>query len=142
MRTPWEAAVFVYRGDQMLILRRANEHYWHVVAGVVEHGERYIEAAARELREESGLDVGDRLIDLERPLTYPLTEEFRRRYGFPPDQEEVTTYNFAAEAPSGWEPVLNEEHDAYRWCSFDEAVSSLYWPSARDIARELAIRPR
>jgi 8-oxo-dGTP pyrophosphatase MutT (NUDIX family) len=126
----------------MLILHRARERYWHVVAGVVEHGERYAEAAARELREESGLDVGDRLIDLDRPKTYPLTKELRERFGFPLDQLQVTTYNFAAEAPSGWEPVLNDEHDAYRWCSFDEAVSSLYWPSARDIARELAIRPR
>jgi ADP-ribose pyrophosphatase YjhB (NUDIX family) len=142
MRTPWEVAVFVYRGDRLLILRRVGEQYWHVVAGVVEHGEGYVEAAGRELREESGLDVGDRLIDLEQPLTYALTKEFRERYGFPPDQGVVTTYNFAAEAPSGWEPVLNEEHDAYRWCSFDEAASSLYWSSARDIARELAIRPR
>ena len=45
MRTPWEAAVFVYRGDQMLILRRTHEQYWHVVAGVVERGEGYAEAA-------------------------------------------------------------------------------------------------
>lgn len=142
MRTPWEAAVFVYRGDQMLILRRTGENYWHVVAGVVEHGEQFAEAAARELREESGLDVGDRLIDLERPLTYALTPEFRERYGFPPDQQEVTTYNFAAEAPPGWEPVLNEEHDTYRWCDFDEAMATLYWPSAREIARVLATRPR
>ena len=142
MRTPWEAAVFVYRGDRLLILRRVREGYWHVVAGVVEYGEGYAQAAARELREESGLDVGERLIDLERPLTYPLTREFRERYGFPPDQERVTTYNFAAEAPSGWEPVLNEEHDAYRWCTFDEAASMLHWPSAQDIARALAILPR
>jgi 8-oxo-dGTP pyrophosphatase MutT (NUDIX family) len=126
----------------MLILRRAQEQYWHVVAGVVEHGEGYAEAAARELREESGLDVGDRLIDLERPLTYALTKEIRDRYGFPSDQTEVTTYNFVAEAPSGWEPVLNEEHDAYRWCTFDEAASALHWPSAREIVRELATRPR
>jgi dATP pyrophosphohydrolase len=142
VRTPWEVAVFVYRGDQMLILRRASERHWHVVAGVVEHGERYVEAAARELREESGLDVGDRLIDLEQPLTYALTDEFRERYGFPPDQDEVTTSSFAAEAPSDWEPVLNEEHDTYLWCDFDEVVSMLYWPSARDIARALATRPR
>lgn len=142
MRTPWEAAVFVCRGDRLLILRRADEGYWHVVAGVVEHGEGYAEAAARELREESGLDVGDRLIDLERPLTYALTDEFRERYGFPPDQEKVTTYNFAAEAPRDWEPVLNQEHDAYRWCSFDDAVSLLHWPAAKDIARTLATRPR
>ena len=24
---------------------------------------------------------------------------------------------FLAEAPAGWEPVLDEEHVEYRWCS-------------------------
>ena len=142
MRTPWEVAVFVYRGDRLLIMRRVGEGYWHVVAGVVEHGEGYAAAAARELREESGLEIGDRLIDLDRPLTYALTKELRERYGFSADQEVVTTYNFAAEAPSDWEPVLNEEHDAHRWCSVEEAVSMLYWPSAKDIARMLVIPRR
>ena len=36
MRTPWEAGVFVYRDDRVLLMHRTEDRYWHVVAGVVE----------------------------------------------------------------------------------------------------------
>jgi len=49
-------------------------------------------------------------------------------------------YSFATRAPAGWEPTLNEEHDEYRWCTAEEAVSLLHWPEARDAVRRLATR--
>jgi 8-oxo-dGTP pyrophosphatase MutT (NUDIX family) len=45
---------------------------------------------------------------------------------------------FLVEAPEGWEPVLNEEHDDYRWCGLAEAEALLYWPEPRDFLRTLA----
>ena len=105
MRTPWEAGVFVYRDDRLLLMHRTDERYWHVVAGVVEYGEGIVDAARRELREESGL-VGADLMDLGSPVTYPITPELRQRYDYPPDVSEVTAYSFAAQAPVGWEPTL------------------------------------
>src|SRR6185369_15299653 len=106
MRTPWEASVFVYRDDQVLLMHRTDDRYWHVVAGVVEYGEAIADAARRELREESGL-IGAELVDLGSPVTYPITPELRQRYDYPADSDAVTVYSFAAEAPSGWEPTLN-----------------------------------
>ena len=121
-------------------MRRAVERYWHVVAGVVEPAESYADAAARELREETGLEPNEALVDLEHPLAYPLTAELREAYGYPPETSEVVIHSFAAEAPSSWQPVLNEEHDEYRWCTVDEAISLLHWPEARDAVRVLAKR--
>jgi 8-oxo-dGTP pyrophosphatase MutT (NUDIX family) len=92
VRTPWEAGVFLYREDRLLLMHRAEDRYWHVVAGVVEYGEDIGDAARRELREESGL-VGVDLIDLGSPVTYPITPELRRRYDYPADVREVTAYS-------------------------------------------------
>ena len=129
--------VFVYRDDRVLLMHRTDDGYWHVVAGVVEYGE-VADAARRELREESGL-IAD-LLDLGSPVTYPITPELRQRYDYPADLDAVTVYSFAAEAPSGWEPTLNEEHDEYRWTTVDEAVALLHWPEAREAVRRLAAR--
>jgi dihydroneopterin triphosphate diphosphatase len=131
--------VFVYREDRLLLMHRAEDRYWHVVAGVVEYGEDIGDAARRELQEESGL-VGVDLIDLGSPVTYPITPELRRRYDYPADVRKVTAYSFAARAPAGWEPTLNEEHDEYRWTTVEEALSLLHWPEARDAVRRLAAR--
>jgi len=139
VRTPWEAGVFVYRDDRILLTHRTEDRYWHVVAGVVEYGEDIVEAARRELREESGL-VGADLLDLGSPVTYPITPELRRRYDYPPELSEVRVYSFAARAPAGWEPTLNEEHDEYRWSTVEEAIALLHWPEARDAVRRLATR--
>ena len=139
MRTPWEAGIFVYRDDRVLVMHRTDDHYWHVVAGVVEHGEGIIDAARRELREESGL-VGADLFDLGSPVIYPITPALRQHYDYPADLNAVTVYSFAAEAPSGWEPTLNEEHDEYRWTTVDEAVALLHWPETREAVRRLATR--
>jgi 8-oxo-dGTP pyrophosphatase MutT (NUDIX family) len=55
-----EALVFVRRGTDLLVVRRAPEggDYWHVIGGGVEPGETDEEAAARELQEETGLETG------------------------------------------------------------------------------------
>ena len=75
-------------------------------------------------------------------MTYPITPALRQRYDYPGDLHVVTVYSFAAEAPVGWEPTLNEEHDEYRWTTIEEAVALLHWPEAREAVRRLAARLR
>jgi hypothetical protein len=47
-----------------------------------------------------------------------------------PGVEQIPVETFAAEAPPGWEPKLDFEHDAYAWCTFAEAQRRLFWPGA------------
>ena len=121
MRTR-EVFVFVRRGREFLVLHRTpeNDGYWHGVAGGVEDDEGWDDAAARELREETGLVVEPSALD--------------HRFVY----EAVTVACYLADAPAGWEPTLNDEHDEYRWCTADEAEALLYWPEPRDLLRTLA----
>ena len=139
MRAPHEVLVIVRRGDEFLVVHRSPQggSYWHVVAGGVEPGESAIDAAARELQEETGLEA--QVVDLDRSFIYPLAEETDAvRALFSPDVAEVQVDCFSAEAPAGWEPKLEDEHDDYRWCSAAEAEGLLFWPEPREVLRGVA----
>jgi dATP pyrophosphohydrolase len=121
------------RGEvEYLVLLRSPEQqgYWHLVAGGVEWDEEPAAAAARELREEVGLDATVR--DLGLALSYALAEEPAAvRARFAPDVERVSLSVYLATAPAGWEPVLDHEHVEHRWLPAPEAVELLYWPEPK-----------
>ena len=60
-----EVLIVVRRGDEFLVVHRSPENgaYWHQIAGGVEEGETFAEAAVRELREETGLEATVRSLD-------------------------------------------------------------------------------
>lgn len=127
---PEEVLLVVYRPRQefLVLLRSPERHgYWNLVAGGVEEGEAPSAAARRELDEESGL---------ARPVRFeplPLELEYVR-----PEGLKVALHAFLAEAPPGWEPVLNEEHVEYRWCSAADAGSLLAYPEPREAVQYVA----
>jgi ADP-ribose pyrophosphatase YjhB (NUDIX family) len=116
-----EVLIVVRRGDELLVVHRSpeNDAYWHLVAGGVEDGETWAEAAARELAEETGL----------------VTEVRTLQHGFVYDG--VSVECFLADAPPGWEPRLDWEHDEYRWCTPEQAAELLYWPEPREVVLSL-----
>jgi len=144
VRTGAEVAVFVTRrrGAEVLILHRspAQGGYWHVVAGGVEPGETVAAAAVRELREETGL-AAEAVAGVEVvEYAYALTEEpADRRDRYDPAVAHVNVTCFHVAAPDDWEPTLDWEHDAHRWCDPDEAFATLRWPATAEALRKLLI---
>ncbi len=136
-RRPEEVLVFVRRGDEYLVLHRSprNGAYWHCVAGGLEEGEDYPQAAARELAEETGLVA--RPLEVGGAYSYSVDEDPTYRDRLPSGTEEIRVRSFLVEAPPGWEPELDWEHDEYRWCTSDEAVELLHWPEPRTVLRSL-----
>ena len=120
MRTQ-EVVVVVRRGEELLVVHRSpeNDAYWHLIAGGVEEGETFAEAAARELEEETGLAAA----------VAPLDSLF--------EYKGIRVESFLVDAPAGWEPALDWEHDDYRWCTREEAIELLFWPEPRDVVHAL-----
>jgi len=127
-----EVLVVVRRESEYLVLHRspAKGAYWHTVAGRVEPGEEWREAAARELLEETSL-AGAEL----RELTG--FDYVRERWEADPGLR-VAVRTFLVDAPAGWEPTLDHEHDDARWCTREEAVGLLFWPEPARIVASLA----
>ncbi len=100
------------RGIQLLLLRAYKN--WDFPKGLVEPGENELEAAKREVREETGLAA----------LDYPFGDEFKET--LPYTGNKVARYYLAETESEKIElPVSPElgrpEHHEYRWVSFDEA---------------------
>jgi 8-oxo-dGTP pyrophosphatase MutT (NUDIX family) len=119
-----EVLIAVRRGDEFLVLLRSPEKrgYWHLAGGRVEEGESDADAAARELLEETELAAAT-LEDLGDDLGY----------------NGRSVHAFATEAPPGWEPILNEEHDSLRWCCLDDALELLRYEEPREVLRRAAV---
>ena len=120
MRTQ-EVLIVVRRESHFLVVHRSpeNDAYWHQIAGGVEDGETFAEAAVRELREETGLEA-----EVE-----PLDRSF--------EYAGVQVEAFIVDVTPEWEPTLDWEHDEYRWLPRDEAADLLYWPEPAALLRSL-----
>jgi hypothetical protein len=66
-----------------------------------------------------------------------FAEEPERLPDFAPGTTEIVVHSFVADAPVGWQPQLDDEHDAFRWCSQAEAVELLFWPEPKELVRSL-----
>jgi 8-oxo-dGTP pyrophosphatase MutT (NUDIX family) len=104
------------RGIRLLVLRAYKN--WDFPKGLVEPGENELDAAKREVTEETGI----------AELDYPFGEEFKETVPYAGNK--VARYYLAeTDADKIVLPVSPElgrpEHHEYRWVSFDEAEDLL-----------------
>ncbi len=138
MRVREEVLLVVYRpGPSFLVLLRSPEShgYWHLVAGGIEEGEAPDAAALRELDEETGLTQPVRFAPIPLELGYRPMGDEGKEWG-----DWVTLHPYSVEVVATWEPVLNEEHVEYRWCTEARAEELLEYPEPVDALRAVARR--
>jgi 8-oxo-dGTP diphosphatase len=107
------AAVVLWRGGEVLVMKRTGGFSpggWFLPAGRLEPGERPIDAAARELYEETSIEVEPASLRLVDVMTY--------------DREGTTAHGivYNGECDAGTECVLNEEHHVAKWMTPDAYI--------------------
>jgi 8-oxo-dGTP pyrophosphatase MutT (NUDIX family) len=112
-RRAFSVAVYARRGDRVLVIEHRRLKTWLPIGGELEQGETPLNAAVRELREETGL-TGD-----FRPIAGALD-------GVPPGligyEEHIAgskglhmNFVFVAEIAAGMDVTPNDEFGAWRW---------------------------
>jgi 8-oxo-dGTP pyrophosphatase MutT (NUDIX family) len=129
--------VWIYRdgtsGPEVLLMRRVPGRVmpglWQGVSGSVEAGERIVDGALRELREETGFErpVVEQFFDLDLVIPFHTADA----------DAIVTTAVFAARVRRGAEPVLSHEHDLFRWVPLQEAIAEVIWPGYREAIKRI-----
>ena len=119
-------------GFEFLVLRRSDRGRspgaWEVVHGHVEQGESPVDAARRELLEETGLTPAA-MYNLSREESFYLRAT----------DAVALIPAFVAFVPADAEPSLSGEHDTAEWLSVDFARSRLSWPRSRRALDDILI---
>jgi len=127
-KTPVSALVLIHTKDlQVLIMERADKTgYWQSVTGSLEQGETPIQAAIREVQEETGLDATQYdLQDWQASNIYEIYPHWRHRYA--PDVTHNTEHLFGLELPSPLSIKLApDEHLRYEWVDWREAAKRVF----------------
>jgi lipoyl(octanoyl) transferase len=128
--------VLVHDGERVLLLHRRPErgNFWQPITGSIEEGESPLDAARRELREETGHFVEP--IDLALAQSFMIESHYlESRHAAPIIASEIC---FSAMLDSHAPIRMDaEEHDTWGWFTFGEAYERIRWSDDREAFERL-----
>lgn len=111
-----------------LILHYLSGH-WDFPKGKLENGETLIQAAHRELEEETGLSA-QIIPDFEKKLSYSFKER---------GQPITKTVTYFIGQASQETVSLSGEHIGYLWLTYNEAIKKITYKNAEEILKDANI---
>ncbi|AFE09225.1 lipoate-protein ligase B [Corallococcus coralloides DSM 2259] len=119
---------------RVLLLRRTPERggFWQTVTGRLEPGESPVEAARREVAEETGLQLP--VVDLAYRHAFALGD------ALPPKL--VEEHGFTVHAAPDTQVRLGPEHDAFEWVDVPTALARLPFRGLRETVTRALKAPR
>jgi len=127
--------IFVFNEkDEILVLRRSETHphkphHTDLPGGIIEPNEHEQTAALRELKEETGLEVDEKLAN----IFYADTSMF-------PSGNSLTMLMYHIRLDHTPDVTISWEHESYEWCSSDKLLAreDLEEPERRGLEYALA----
>lgn len=115
--------LYAQHSNHVLMLQRKDDPtFWQSVTGTIEQNESPYQAAIREVKEETGIDIVAEhltLIDCHTSIKFEIFPQFRYKYA--PNVTHCTEHWFLLPLPEE-RGVQISEHSAYQWVSAQEAV--------------------
>ena len=141
-RRPDKVIVYLYlrvassEEVEYLLLQRAPASHagsiWQTVVGGANWDEGLVEAARREVYEETGLTQLHGLTAIGFAFSFSLSLPEHQASLYAPGINEIRNTVFAAGVLSRQPIALSREHVEYGWFSYQEAVSLIHWPEERE----------
>ena len=138
-KIPVSILVIIYTKDMEILLlhRKDKKNFWQSVTGSIEEGESPVNAAKRELLEETGIDHQEfLLLDWKFSQQYEIFPHWRYRY------EPTVTHNiehvFSVELPE--KIIVNlepSEHKEYKWVPLHDAIKEVFSGTNADALKKL-----
>ncbi|MEE8592602.1 MAG: NUDIX domain-containing protein [Candidatus Bipolaricaulota bacterium] len=114
----------IHQQRQYLLLRHRNGGHWAFPKGRLEAGEHELEAAVREIFEETSIDQLHPMPGFREMSSYCFQRNGQRIA--------KTVIYFLAETPQS-DVSLSSEHIDFRWLRFEEAIGALTYAEGRRI---------
>ncbi|MCZ6565864.1 MAG: dihydroneopterin triphosphate diphosphatase [Gammaproteobacteria bacterium] len=134
-KRPESVLIVVYtQACEVLMLRRKYPNdFWQSVTGSLEWDEAPLDAAIRELQEETGL-IKQELHDCQYSKVFEIYSIWRERYA--PGVTENTEHVYTVELPEKVAIVLDpKEHEQYLWLPQKQAMELAFSPTNQEAIR-------
>lgn len=131
------AVIFkMIKGEPRYLLLQHGADYWNFPKGLVEKGEEDVEAARREIKEETGFSEIDFLPDF-RVRDHYIFKRRDEKPGHVATGEFVVknVFFYLARAKRG-RVKISWEHQGYVWLSYEEAMERLKYPGTKKVLQK------